>query len=100
MFSYRIWTGPISTSVFVPEIEMEAAELYIAYLRKCDKKLREQVTFHFMFPFDKSPSRPTSHPLSTTHLEDKNIETERHKNVQDHSFRAKLIDVLRSQKDI
>ena len=50
-----MWSGPISTSVFVPEVEMDAARIYIAYLRKCDKKLREQVTFHFMFPFEKTP---------------------------------------------
>ena len=55
MTFFRMWSGPISASVFVPEVEMDAARIYIAYLRKCDKKVREQATFHFMFPVEKSP---------------------------------------------
>ena len=50
-----MWSGPISASIFVPEIEMDAARMYIEYLRKCDKKIKEQVTFHFMFPYEKPP---------------------------------------------
>ena len=50
-----MWSGPISASVFVPEVEMDAARVYIEYLRKCDKKLKEQITFHFMFPYEKPP---------------------------------------------
>ena len=51
-----MWTGPISASVFVPEVEMDATRVYIEYLRKCDQKLKDQVTFHFLFPYEKAPN--------------------------------------------
>ena len=50
-----MWSGPISISVFVPEVEMDAARVYIEYLRMCNKRLKEQATFHFMFPYEKTP---------------------------------------------
>lgn len=52
---FRMWSGPISISIFVPEVEMDAARMYIEYLRKCNRKLKEQATFHFMFPYEKPP---------------------------------------------
>ena len=52
---FRMWSGPISISVFVPEVEMDAARVYIEYLRKCNRRLKEQATFHFMFPYEKPP---------------------------------------------
>ena len=52
---YRMWSGPISLSVFVPEVEMDAARIYIESLRKCDRNLKERVAFHFMFPYEKPP---------------------------------------------
>ena len=51
-----MWSGPISASVFVPEVEMDATRVYIEYLRKCDQKVKEQITFHFMFPYEKPPN--------------------------------------------
>ena len=51
----RMWSGPISISIFVPEVEMDAARVYIEYLRKCNRRLKEQATFHFMFPYEKPP---------------------------------------------
>ena len=50
-----MWSGPISISVFVPEVEMDAARVYIEYLRKCNRRLKEQATFHFMFPYENPP---------------------------------------------
>ena len=50
-----MWSGPISISVFVPEVEMDAVRVYIEYLRKCNRRLKEQATFHFMFPYEKPP---------------------------------------------
>ena len=50
-----MWSGPISISIFVPEVEMDAARVYIEYLRKCNRRLKEQATFHFMFPYEKPP---------------------------------------------
>ena len=66
-----MWSGPISTSVFVPEVEMDAARIYIAYLRKCDQKLKKQVTFHFMFPYEKPPIIGARKPL----FDENNIST-------------------------
>ena len=49
------WRGPVSVAVFVPDIEFEAALLYIAKLRNCVIEVQHQVTFHFLFPVDKAP---------------------------------------------
>ena len=66
MIHYRMWSGPISVSVFVPEVEMDAARIYIETLRKCDQNLKERVAFHFMFPYEKPP-QTNLHKIATTH---------------------------------
>lgn len=41
------WNGPISLAVFAAyEEELNSLLMYILYLRKCDKKIRENVSFH------------------------------------------------------
>ena len=51
-----MWSGPISASVFVHEVALDSTSLYIEYLRKCDQKVKDQVTFHYLFPYEKSPN--------------------------------------------
>lgn len=55
--SLKTWSGAVSVAVFVPDIELDAALLYITSLRKCSPPLRQQVAFHFLYPADKPPVR-------------------------------------------
>ena len=47
------WTGPISISVFVPDIELALGLRYIQYLRSCYPAIRRQVSFHLTYPADR-----------------------------------------------
>ncbi len=56
MFKYYInflvdiltgWTGPLSLSVFVPDIELAIAKRYIAFLSKCFPNIDKQVNQQF-----------------------------------------------------
>ena len=51
-----MWSGPISAAVFAHEGELDSTSLYIEYLRKCDQNVKDQVTFHYLFPYEKSPN--------------------------------------------
>ena len=53
--SLKTWRGPVSVTVFVPDIEYEAALLYISKLRHCMVEIRNQVTFHLIYPVDRPP---------------------------------------------
>lgn len=44
------WTGPASISVFVHGHEFEFVIVYLAFLRTCFEKIRENFSFHLMFP--------------------------------------------------
>ena len=46
------WSGPISISVFVPDIELALALNYIQYLRSCYPAIQRQVSFHLAYPAD------------------------------------------------
>lgn len=49
------WTGPISVSVFILREEFLLTELYIAYLRQCFHHVRDQISFHLVYPRDYPP---------------------------------------------
>ena len=40
------WTGPISMSLFVPDVEFSIAKYFIEHLRNCYSNVRDRVTFH------------------------------------------------------
>ena len=46
------WSGPVSISVFVPDIELALALKYIQYLRSCYPAIHRQVSFHLTYPAD------------------------------------------------
>ena len=46
------WSGPMSISVFVPDIELGIAVKYIQYLRSCYPAIKRQVSFHLTYPAD------------------------------------------------
>ena len=46
------WSGPVSISVFVPDIELALALKYIQYLRSCYPAIHRQVSFHLSYPAD------------------------------------------------
>ena len=46
------WSGPMSISVFVPDIELALGLKYINYLRSCYPAIRRQVSFHLTYPAD------------------------------------------------
>lgn len=46
------WTGPMSVSVFTLAEEFLLTELYIAYLRQCFHQVRDQISFHLVYPQD------------------------------------------------
>ena len=45
-----MWTGPISVSVYVTQIELDTTTIYINYMRHCCSEVRNQVSFHFISP--------------------------------------------------
>ena len=46
---YR-WTGPISVSLFVPDVEFTIATVFIEFLRNCFPSVRDRVSFHMIYP--------------------------------------------------
>lgn len=44
------WSGPMSISVFAPDIELGIAGKYISYLRSCYPAINNQVSFHLTYP--------------------------------------------------
>lgn len=52
------WNGPISLATFAAsDDELSALLLYILFLRECNAKIREQVTFHFAYSKDRRPNK-------------------------------------------
>ncbi|RZC38770.1 Glyco transf 49 domain containing protein [Asbolus verrucosus] len=50
------WNGPISLATFAAsDDELNSLLLYILFLRECNAKIREQVSFHFAFPQSQRP---------------------------------------------
>jgi hypothetical protein len=50
------WNGPISLATFAAsDEELNSLLLYIFFLRECNAKIREQVSFHLAFPKDHRP---------------------------------------------
>lgn len=50
------WNGPISVAVFAAyEDELNSLLMYILYLRKCDTKIRENVSFHLGLAKERKP---------------------------------------------
>ena len=49
---FRKWTGPISVAIFVTEIELDAATMYVHYIRYCYPAIKNRVTFHFLTPIE------------------------------------------------
>ena len=54
----RTWTGALSVSVFVPDLEMASASLFIERLVHCRPAVAERAAFHFLFPVAKPPRLP------------------------------------------
>lgn len=44
------WSGPMSIAVFGPGVELGIAIRYIQYLRSCHPAIRDQVSFHLVYP--------------------------------------------------
>ena len=40
------WAGPISLTLFVPDVEFAVARVFIQFLRKCYPAVRERVGAH------------------------------------------------------
>ena len=45
-----MWTGPISVSVYVTQIEQDTTTIYINYMRHCYSEVKNRVSFHFISP--------------------------------------------------
>lgn len=62
------WNGPISLAVFAAyEEELNSLLLYILYLRKCDTKIRENVSFHLGIAVER---KPKNFFVNLEHLQD------------------------------
>ena len=49
-----MWTGPISVAILVTQLELDAAILYVNYIRYCYPEIKNQVAFHFLSPIEKA----------------------------------------------
>ena len=49
-----MWTGPISVAILVTQLELDAAMIYVNYIRYCYPEIKNQVAFHFLSPIEKS----------------------------------------------
>lgn len=45
METVKVWSGPISVSLFVPDVEYDIGKVTVNYLRKCIPRIKEQVRF-------------------------------------------------------
>ena len=52
--NFRMWTGPISVAILVTQLELDAAMIYVNYIRYCYPEIKNQVAFHFLSPIEKS----------------------------------------------
>eukprot|EP00095_Tigriopus_kingsejongensis_P007170 maker-scaffold211_size255937-snap-gene-1.15 protein:Tk07170 transcript:maker-scaffold211_size255937-snap-gene-1.15-mRNA-1 annotation:"n-acetyllactosaminide beta- -n-acetylglucosaminyltransferase-like" len=48
----KTWSGPMSIALFTPDVEFHISKVFIKYLHRCFPKIKEQVSFHFLFPVD------------------------------------------------
>ena len=60
------WSGPMSVSVFVPDVDYIIAMTMIHYLRKCFPRIRQRVSFHFVYP---NVLPPSYHDVSSLELD-------------------------------
>ena len=51
---FRKWTGPISVAIFTTQLELDAATIYVNYIRYCYPEIKNQVVFHFLTPIENS----------------------------------------------
>ncbi|KAG5866935.1 hypothetical protein JTB14_023203 [Gonioctena quinquepunctata] len=52
------WNGPISLAVFAAsQEELNSLLLYITYLRRCDSKIGDKVSFHLALPEERQPKK-------------------------------------------
>lgn len=59
------WSAPISATVYAAgDDELYLFQVYLSYLRRCFKTIRERVSFHLAFPKDRSPTHINSLHLS------------------------------------
>ena len=79
------WDGPISVSVFVPDVDYTIAVLMIKYMRTCFPKIREQVTFHMVFPNVMPPRFAETDILE--------FDCSRHENVND-----EIVELIRTDE--
>ncbi|CAG0920323.1 unnamed protein product, partial [Notodromas monacha] len=42
------WHGPLSVSIFVPDVELHLAKTVIKFLRRCSPAVADRVSFHFV----------------------------------------------------
>ena len=47
-----MWTGAISVAVFVTQLELDAATMYVNHIRYCYPEIRNQIAFHFLSPIE------------------------------------------------
>lgn len=51
------WSGAISATVFAAgDDELYLLQVYLTYLRRCFKTIRERVSFHLSFPKERAPT--------------------------------------------
>ncbi|GAB6021490.1 hypothetical protein CHUAL_004096 [Chamberlinius hualienensis] len=51
----QAWQGPISTAVYIPSTEYHVAQIYLRFLIQCFPSVKENVSFHFVYPVDQPP---------------------------------------------
>jgi len=54
------WKGPLSVALFLPDVEYSIALIFIKFLRNCYPAVRDQVSFHIIYP-DEYPPKNMSH---------------------------------------
>ena len=50
-----IWSGPISLSLFVPDVELDFATIFLNHLFICDETMASHLAVHLIFPGQKFP---------------------------------------------
>jgi hypothetical protein len=60
----KTWSGPISLTIFVPDIEFDFATKFIQHLIHCDPWIMEKVSLHLIYPVEKPPKHvPMTEPI-------------------------------------
>lgn len=63
-----MWQGPVSVAVFTPDLEFPLVVRYIDFLLRCFPAVRDNASFHFIYPISRPPMVSTNLDIDLVNL--------------------------------